>query len=465
MWRNVRIGALAFVIATVCTAPATWAQSFPGDDEVRAILQQRITEGRAVGLVVGLLEADGSSRVVVAGSAGPDARPLGERSLFEIGSITKTFTAALLAEMVRREEVRLTDPVSRFLPQDVRVPERAGRQITLVDLATHTSALPRMPDNFTPADSQNPYADYSVVQLHEFIAGHELKRDIGARVEYSNVGMGLLGHVLARAAGSSYEEALRSRVLHPLGLHNTAVTLASAQRGWMAQGHDRTGNVVPLWDIPTLAGAGALRSDVIDMMRWLVVNMNEPSSDLERSLRTTHRARAAFDGPAGPDSMFIGLGWVIQSAGGSRIVWHNGGTGGFYSFAGFDPERRVGVVVLSNAAHPVDDIAHHMFDPSVPLSEPPRSRVEVEVADAILSGYVGTYRFNEQSSMTVAFENGQLLLVLPGQPRFRLHAESETDFFLRVVDAQITFLRDDDGVVIALEFTQAGRTMRALKVR
>jgi serine-type D-Ala-D-Ala carboxypeptidase/endopeptidase len=435
MWHNVRFGTLAVVMATITTAPAARAQSFPGDDEVRAILQQRIAEGRAVGLVVGLLEADGSSRIVLAGSAGPDALPLGERSLFEIGSITKTFTGALLAEMARREEVSLTDPVARFLPADVRVPSRAGRQITLVELATHTSALPRMPDNFTPADARNPYADYSVAQLHEFIAGHALQRDIGETVEYSNVGMGLLGHVLARAAGSSYEEALRSRILHPLALHNTAMTIGPGPRDRMAQGHDRTGDVVPLWDIPTLAGAGALRSDVIDMMRWLAVNMNEPSSDFGRALRTTHLPRAAFDGPAGPDSMFIGLGWVIQSVGGSRIVWHNGGTGGFYSFAGFDPERRVGVVVLSNAAHPVDDIAHHLFDQSVPLSDPPRHRAEVEVAEAILSGYVGEYRFNEQSTVSVAFEEGRLLLVLPGQPRFRLHAESETDFFLRVVDA------------------------------
>lgn len=269
--------------------------------------------------------------------------------------------------------------------EGIRVPSREGREITLVDLATHTSALPRMPDNFTPADSRNPYADYSVAKLHEFIASHELQRDIGATIEYSNVGKGLLGHVLGRAASSSYEEALRSRILDPLGLENTTITLDAEQREWMAQGHDRTGDMVPWWEIPALAGAGALRADVIDMLRWLSMNMREPSSDLERTLRVAHVTHAAFDGPAGPDSMFIGLGWVIRSVGGSRIFWHNGGTGGFYSFAGFDPERRVGVVVLSNAAHPVDDIAWHLFDRSVPLSEPPRERVEVEVPEKLLS--------------------------------------------------------------------------------
>jgi len=341
MWGNVRRRVLFLVTAMVWTTPEARAQTFPTNDEVRAILQQRIAEGRGVGLVVGLLEADGSSRVVFAGSAGPDARPLGERTLFEIGSITKAFTGALLAEMARLGEVNLLDPVSRHLPEGVLPRSRAGREITLVDLATHTSALPRMPDNFTAADARNPYADYSAAKLHEFVSGHELQRDIGAAIEYSNVGMGLLGHALSRAAGSTYEEALRSRILRPLGLQNTTITLGAEQRERMAQGHDRSRDVVPLWDIPALAGAGALRSDVVDMLRWLAANMNEPSSELERTLRQTHAPRAAFDGPAGPDSMFIGLGWVIQSVGGSRIVWHNGGTGGFYSFAGFDPERGV----------------------------------------------------------------------------------------------------------------------------
>ena len=151
--------------------------------------------------------------------AGPDAQPLGERSVFEIGSITKVFTAILLADMVAKGEVAFDDPVAKFLPEgEVTMPTRGGKEITLLDLPTHRSALPRMPDDFAPADATNPFADYTVEQMYEFLSNHELRRDIGAEAEYSHLGVGLLDHVLARVNGSSYEELVRERILDPLGI-------------------------------------------------------------------------------------------------------------------------------------------------------------------------------------------------------------------------------------------------------
>jgi serine-type D-Ala-D-Ala carboxypeptidase/endopeptidase len=462
MTRQTFASAVALMAAMAGIASRGAAQQIPDDATIRAILEQRIAEGRAVGLVVGVLEADGRTRIIHAGSAGQAAQPLGEGTLFEIGSITKAFTGALLAEMARRGEVAIDAPVARYLPDDARVPSR-GRDITLLDLATHRSGLPRLPSNLAPADGGNPYADYTVEKLYAFLSSHELQRDVGAIAEYSNLGTGLLGHALARAAGTSYEEALRTRILEPLGLRSTAITLNDELRSRMAQGHDPTLAPVPLWDIPALAGAGALRADIRDMLTWLAANVREPASDLERALRSAHEPRMPF-GPDGA-STSIGLNWIVETGGGHRIVWHNGGTGGFFSWAGFDPDRRIGLVVLSNAAHPVDDVALHLLDRSNPLSEPPRQRAEVRVAPAILRDYVGEYQLAPNFSIVVTFDNDALFIQATGQPRFPVFAETETDFFLRVVDAQLTFRRDASGAVTGLVLHQGGRSMPAPKVR
>ncbi|MDX1568611.1 MAG: serine hydrolase domain-containing protein, partial [Longimicrobiales bacterium] len=230
--------------------------SFPTDDELTALLQERVEQGRAVGIVLGVRGADGSTRVVTAGKAGDSARPLDEESVFEIGSVTKVFTGILLADMARRDEVSLSDPVARHLPDDVRVPSRNGREITLFDLATHHSALPRLPSNLDPRDPANPYADYTVEEMYDFLSGWELGREIGSEYEYSNLGVGLLGHALSRAAGASYEALVRERILEPLGMGNTAITLSEEMRARLARGHDLAGEPASLWDLPTLAGAG-----------------------------------------------------------------------------------------------------------------------------------------------------------------------------------------------------------------
>src|SRR5208283_4407870 len=122
-----------------------------------------------------------------------DKRALDGDTVFEIGSITKVFTALLLADMAQRGEVALTDPVSKYLPKGVKMPGRNGHAIMLQDLATHTSGLPRLPSNMKPKDFMNPYADYTPELLYQFLSSYELPRDPGSKWEYSNLGAGLLG--------------------------------------------------------------------------------------------------------------------------------------------------------------------------------------------------------------------------------------------------------------------------------
>jgi len=423
------------LITTLALAVTLQQPALPPDSTVRAFLLPRVasfpdTGKHGTGIVVGLLDASGTRRIFAAGvdSAG----------VFEIGSITKVFTTSLLQDMVDRGEVHLGDAVSQYLPKSVKVPARGEHEITLLDLATQSSGLPRMPSNFTPRNSLNPYADYTVQQMYTFLSGYQLTRDPGADYEYSNLGMGLLGHALSLKGRTSYEELLRRRILTPLGMRETAITLTPALRAKLAPGHDAEGRVVPNWDLPTLAGAGALRSTVNDMLTFVAANLDSAATPLSPTLRRTHGERHATNNP----SLKVGLGWHILARPVGNIVWHNGGTGGYRTFTGFDPVRRLGVVVLSNLDASVDDIGYHLLDETFPLRPIPTRRTEVAVDSSVLVRYVGEYELAPTFHVVVTREAARLFVQATGQPRFRIFAESDSTFFLRVVDAQITFSRD-----------------------
>ncbi len=425
-----------------------------------AMIQSRVDEDRAVGIVLGVIEADGTTRIVSYGDAGPNARPLGEKTVFEIGSITKVFTATLLADMAARGEVSLADPVAKYLPESVTMPTRDGQEIILLDLSTHHSGLPRLPGNFSPKDPTNPYADYTVEQMYTFLSGYKLKRDIGSEYEYSNLAVGLLGHVLARASGQSYEGLVRERILEPLGMTRTGIELNEDMQDWVTDGHDAEGNVVPLWDLPTLAGAGALRSDVTDMLVFVAANTGPATTQLERSMRATHEMQERVN-----KRMAVALNWHVQYVGDEQILWHNGGTGGFRTFIGFDPATSVGVVVLTNSGHGADDIGFHLINAGMPLAGPPVERTEVKVSKDILDTYVGEYQLLPDFKIVVTRKWGRLYVQATGQEKFKVFAESETKFFYTVVDAQITFVEDESGAITSLILHQNGANTPAPKVK
>jgi serine-type D-Ala-D-Ala carboxypeptidase/endopeptidase len=249
----------SLLLGTLLHSPSAGAQHFPADTELQLMLRYIVEDTGTPGLVLGIREADGSTRIVSYGSAGRRAQPLGPRSRFQIGSITKTFTAALLADMAARGEVALGDPVAIYLPEQVRVPSRAGREVTLLDLATHTSGLPTWPMNLS-LRGNNPLANYTVEDLYAFLSTHELWDVPGSEYRYSNVGYGLLGHALARSAGRSYRDLLRERVFEPLGMHATDLPVADELGELMVVGH-RRGLPVPLWSsTEAMQGAGGVLS-------------------------------------------------------------------------------------------------------------------------------------------------------------------------------------------------------------
>ena len=464
-----RFDVAAFLFAVMLIAQAVCAQSpstqvFPADSEIRNILIDRIDKyHQSVGIVVGLIDSTGRRTISYGKFDVGDSRAVAGDTIFEIGSITKVFTSLVLADMVQRGEVSLTDPVTKYLPAGVKMPERNGRQITLEDLATHTSGLPRLPSNLSPKDAANPYADYSVEQLYQFLSGYQLTRDIGSQYEYSNLGGGLLGHVLARRAGMDYEKLVRSRICDPLGMRSTGITLSEGMKTRFAAGQDGTMRRVAYWDLPTLAGAGALRSTVNDMLTFIAANLGYVKSPLAPAMA----AMIAVRRPTGTPGLEIGLGWHILTHEGHEVVWHNGGTGGFRSFVAFERKTGVGVVVLSNAETPagVDDIGRHLLDASAPLWQPPKEHKQIAVDPKVFDGYVGQYQLAPTFILTITREGAQLFVQATGQPKVEIFPEGERDYFLKVVDAQISFETDDKGRATGLVLHQNGMNQPAKRIQ
>lgn len=429
---------------------------FPADDEILAILTDRIDKRReSVGIVIGMIE-NGQRRVLGHGrQSAENAGVLDGDSVFEIGSITKVYTALLLADMVRRGEARFDEPIQDLLPNSVVVPKRGGQSITLQQLSTHSSGLPSTPDNFND-DDPDPYGHYTVDALNEFLASHELARDIGAIHEYSNLGVGLLGHALTCRAGKDYEALIRERIAGPLALHSTSTGLSSSMSGRLVPGHNVAMKPVPGWNLgpSPLAGAGALRSTVNDQLILLETIFGQRKSALDDAIQDTLTLRQRVG------DQDIALGWGTKAIGDDELFGHDGGTVGYRSMLLFYRRARVGVVLLSNSAVDVGDIAHHLLNPDMPLN---KARVIVPIAPALLQSYAGRYELRSGFVITVIAADHHLIAQATGQNALDIFPESDRDFFAKF-DAQVTFNVDDHGVVGSLTLHQHGEDFPAPKI-
>ena len=320
------------------------------DPVSRTLERTRISR---TGLVVGVLRGGEEIDLWHRGEL-----PVGSRTLFEIGSITKVFTATLLADMAREGLVGVDDPISLHLPPGIEMPLR-GREITLADLASHRSGLPGVPRALLlralTTWGRDPYADWDAARLEAAIPRTRPRRAPEKRFGYSNYAVGLLGHLLARRAGTSYDELVQQRICTLLGLRDTGTEVDG---GRLATGHRRSGRDTSHWHLAALAGAGGLRSTASDLLAFLRLHADPSDAPLAVAARETHKPRTRIG------RAHIGLGWMILPP--SRrlpvgILMHEGGTGGFRSFAGLAPEQDVGVVVLTNQARAVSGLGWRLL--------------------------------------------------------------------------------------------------------
>jgi D-alanyl-D-alanine-carboxypeptidase/D-alanyl-D-alanine-endopeptidase len=354
-------------IITGLLISTTWFAGFAqiSAEEIKAIIDKEVYQKRSASIIVGTIDAAGKRQVVAAGSFKDKETVLpNENTIYEIGSITKVFTSLLLADMVLKKQVNLEDPISKYLPASVKLPVVKNKEITLLNLANHSVGWPRMPDNYEPKSLDNPFADYTIEQTYDYISRATFDYAPGTWFQYSNVGYGLLGHILSQVAGKPYETLVKERICTPLNMPNTTMILTPAQKQNLAVGHNETGVAAENWDMPAIAGTGALRSNINDLLNFAGANLGIIKTDLYPAMQLAHIPRISKR----PDDGEVTLGWtLVKSKEGDEYIWKDGTTGGYRSIMLLNKTKKTGVVILANTLNPINDLAYHILAPSVPV--------------------------------------------------------------------------------------------------
>ena len=326
------------------------AMKTPLDTRVDSLVRPYIQLKHTAGICIAVIK-NGKVQTYSYGETklGEKNLPNADQTLFEIGSISKTFTALLLADEVVKGKMLLNDPISKFLPDSIGKMSFKDVPITLQTLSNHTSGFPRLPMNLYQKgdDANNPYQNYDEKRMFTYLKNFRPYREVGVSYDYSNFAVGLLGTLLAKQNQTTYEQLLIEKICKSMNLKNTKITLQNVDNQGFAQGYDEKGKATSAWDLNMLAGAGGVRSTATDMAKYLMANMTKAPENLQEAVDLTQKV--TFD--KGKD--VVGLGWHLTEAKGHKIWQHSGGTGGFRSFAGFDKERQFGVVVLSNSTEEV----------------------------------------------------------------------------------------------------------------
>lgn len=438
------------LISILSIVTPTHGYTFDLQPKIDPLAKQLLADDVTVGFVVGIC-ADGEKQVLSYGETekGKNMAPDGD-TIYEIGSASKAFTGVLLADLVQRGRVKLDDPLQAYLSTAAKADLRNPTHITFEHLATHTSGLPRLPDNLQPADPMNPYADYTFRQMYSFLKKHELRRGPG-EYEYSNFGMGLLGVLLAGRERMSYERLLVEYLAKPCGMDDTCVNLSNEQRQRLAPPYDAALEAAKNWDFSAFAGAGGICSSTNDMLKFIAANLANDDKPLTKAFQLSHQKRHTK-----PDGQAIGLGWHIARDGITR--WQNGMTGGYAAWVAVVPSRNLGIVVLSNtAALQITEIGEKITRVALGEKvEPSTPTPIVQVAPEVLEKYEGVYAITPQFALTVTLEGDKLMVQATGQQKFQVYPESEKKFFYKVVDAQLTFVGDKKGRAELLILHQNG---------
>jgi serine-type D-Ala-D-Ala carboxypeptidase/endopeptidase len=405
--------------------------------KVDALAQPLIAAGLAPSMVIGVI--DGDTTIVrtfgkVGGKVGETA-PNAD-TVYEIGSVSKVFTGILLADAVHRGIGKLDDTVQSWLPDGTTMPTFEGEPVLLWHLATHSSGLPRLPD-MSGGDAKDPYAHFDANALLAAVGKTRVRWRPGSKVEYSNFGVGVLGHVLATKQGlASFAELLPQRLLAPLAMQDTAVTLSAAQRARLAPPMNADGEPEQNWDLAALAGAGGIRSTMSDMLKFAAAQW-ATKGELQPAMALAQKRH--HDGNNG---IALGLCWHYARDG--QTLWHNGGTGGYHSYLAVVPGDRRAVCVLANTtAGEIDAVGEGIMQTLYGIAAKPlQPKTPVAVERALLQRLVGEYRMSKQSKFTITLGERGLSAQLTGQDAARIHAESPTEFFYRAVDARLVFELD-----------------------
>jgi len=310
-------------------------------------------KGHTHALAIGIINAGKTSGFYYGETEKGNKQLPDENTLFEIGSVSKTFTATLLAYLAQTQQVSLDDRITQYLPDSVATNPDLQR-ITLRQLANHTSGLPRMPDNIEATAAGNaldPYSGYAKEHLYTYLKSYKATVPPDSMYQYSNLGFGILGDILSTCYEKSYDEIVQEVICEPLGMKNTTEH-PNPDSQYVAKGYNEKGVETPLWTFDAFTAHGSLKSTVSDLLLYAKAHFKMPETDLEHALALT-RQFTYFN----PPETDIGLAWHMNVVGDELIYWHNGATFGSSSYVAFTPDRKMAIVVLSNTAESVDSVA------------------------------------------------------------------------------------------------------------
>jgi CubicO group peptidase (beta-lactamase class C family) len=328
-------------------------------ERINKLCYKHISTGQSVGLFVGVIQGNEEWMQGYGSLAQQLVKQPDSSTVFEIGSVSKVFTTAITQMLVDKGELSWDDPIARYIPATAGYKDDST---TLRHLAAHLSGFPRIPQAWFSKIEANECDPYSVLTMDDLLGylrnDTDKKKPSMKGYDYSNVGTGLLGHILEWKTGKTYEALLQEYIAGPLHMAHT--TMADADSAIFATGHNEQGKPTCHWHMPILPGAGAIRASGSDMMVFLKAAMNG-TGPVGATIARTQKEVASMPGGA------IAHGWHIDRTNGAifgikEIVWHNGGTGGFRSYIGFIPEKKTGIVILSNqASEELDRLAISMI--------------------------------------------------------------------------------------------------------
>jgi D-alanyl-D-alanine-carboxypeptidase/D-alanyl-D-alanine-endopeptidase len=397
---------------------------------------------------------DGRITYSLVGQAEPDGVPP-ERRIFEIGSITKVITGVLLSQTVIEKKARLDTTLSELLGPDFKFADPKVGKITLLQLSTHTSGLPRLPGNMrsNPDGKPDPYALYDLAKMKEFLGKVTLKGDPPHDASYSNLGVGLLGEMLALVHGRSWDALVKEKVTSPLGMEDTLMVPGEDHRKRLAPPyHDN----VPghQWTFQAMAGAGALRSTAADLMIFGQAMIEPEKTTLAEAIRDMMQVHAPYPSSGGE----IGLGILIGKLDGDRDYMHTGGTGGYRTALQVVPAKKtVRVILINNDKLPAEALLR-----AVREEKNPEEVEGIALTEKELDAYTGVYEMGPGARFTILRRGASLHVRLTGQPFFPVKGLGNDRFRYDVVAADLQFLKEG-GNVKSLTLFQNGRELPAIR--
>lgn len=455
--RNRAVPLLSIAITCFASIPFAAAQQLTNqsvENAAKPLVENRLVDG----LSVGYIEGDHSG-IVHLGRANQSGEKPNDQTVYELGSISKVFTSLLLADATLRGEVNIYTAANVPNAARLRLPSRDGRSIKWIDLSTHRSGLPRLPDNLSPADPSNPYRDYDSKKAAEFLNSYKLTRTPGISQEYSNLGVSVLGYLLAQKIGKPYQQLLRERIAMPLKMTDCTVSLSADQSKRLATPHAQFGSPTSPWAFADMPGAGEVHATIRDMMNFAKAQLNPPDGAIGEAIELAWKQHTEADasGPA------MGLGWMIASDGQTR--WHNGQTGGSTSAIFINRKYKCAVVVLCNTAvtRKIEELATQLLQRATGTEAKPQSpdasdlnSDKLPIDAKLRSRLAGRYQLAPNFIFTVSDRNGHLMVGITNQPTQEVFPDSPTQWSYRSVKATLEFKLPKTGPATSLILHQNG---------